>query len=163
MSEQYALDHKQIAELLPHRSPLLLVDRVLKIDLEKMNILARKCVSGLDPVFAGHFPGDPVFPGVYIVEGLAQASGLLCFKNFLEKGVAFERRCLLTTIEEARFRRPIVPGDVMEYDVSIDRHRGTFAWFNGVVRVEGEVVAEAKFSALLPLSLSLSRSKTRES
>jgi 3-hydroxyacyl-[acyl-carrier-protein] dehydratase len=154
-SADFKMDHKQVAHMLPHRPPLLLVDRVMSMDFQSMRILAIKCVSGLDPVFEGHFPGDPVVPGVYIVEGMAQASALLCFRYFEHIETAFDKKCLLTGIEEARFRRPVVPGDVMEYDVTLNRCRGTFAWFTGQVRVDGEIVAEAKFSALLPTPLQL--------
>jgi 3-hydroxyacyl-[acyl-carrier-protein] dehydratase len=151
-----ALTYDGIIDLLPHRPPLLLVDRVLTFDVEDvaaMAIEATKCVSSLDPVFAGHFPGNPVFPGVYIVEGLAQASALMCFTYFRRKGMAFEAKCLLTSIDEARFRKPVVPGDVLHYHVKYERSRGHFAWFHGVAKVDGEVVAEAKFSALLPTAL----------
>jgi 3-hydroxyacyl-[acyl-carrier-protein] dehydratase len=151
----FAMDHKQIAATLPHRSPLLLVDRVMSMDFDDMRIHARKCVSGLDPVFEGHFPGDPVMPGVYIVEGMAQASALLCFRYFEHTQTPYTRVCLLTGIEESRFRKPVVPGDVMEYDVRLERSRGTFAWFHGQVKVDGEVVAESKFSALLSIPVKI--------
>lgn len=147
------LDWHAITGLLPHRPPLLLVDRVLELDTAGLSIEATKCVSSLDPVFEGHFPGNPVFPGVYIVEGLAQTSALLCFVYFREKGIAFEPRCLLTSVDEARFRKPIVPGDLLHYHVKFERARGTFAWFSGQAKVGGEVVAEAKFSALLPATM----------
>jgi len=147
------LNYQQIVALLPHRAPLLLVDRVIAIDFEAMTIEATKCVSSLDPVFEGHFPGNPMVPGVYMVEGLAQASALLCFEYFTAHGVEFTPRCLLTGIDEARFRKPVVPGDVLHYHVKYERSRGMFAWFVGQATVDGEVCAEAKFSALLPTML----------
>ena len=155
LATDFRMDHKQIAATLPHRSPLLLVDRVSSIDFSAMRILARKCVSGLDPVFAGHFPTEPMVPGVYLVEGLAQTSALLCFRYFETTGVDFVRECRLTGIDESRFRHPVVPGDVMEYDVTLERFRGTFAWFHGIVRVDNEIVAESRFSALLPKPLKI--------
>ena len=151
----FAMDFKQILATLPHRPPLLLVDRVISMEFEAMKIIGRKCVSGLDPVFEGHFPGDPVMPGVYIVEGLAQTSALLCFRYFDNLNVEYSRTCLLTGIDESRFRKPIVPGDIMEYDVTLERSRGTFAWFHGLVRVDGEIVAESRFSALLSKPLQI--------
>ena len=147
------LRYKEIIGLLPHRAPLLLVDKVLSLDTSAMVIEAIKCVSTLDPVFEGHFPGDPVFPGVYVVEGLAQTSALLCFSYYREAGIEFEQRTMLTSIDEARFRKPIVPGDVLHYHVKYERSRGLFAWFTGQARVKGELVGEAKFSALLPTRL----------
>lgn len=143
------LNYTEICELLPHRPPLILVDRVLDIDYEALSIHAIKCVSPLDPYFAGHFPNMPMFPGVYIIEGLAQSSAVMCFQNFVRLGVAWERKCMLTTVEEAKFRKPVVPGDVIHYHTKFERSRGTFVWFSGVAKIDGEVVAEAKFSALL--------------
>ena len=99
--------------------------------------------------------GDPVMPGVYIVEGMAQASAVLCFRYFDSLKVEYSRVCLLTGIDESRFRKPIVPGDVMEYDVTLERSRGTFAWFHGLVRVDGEIVSESRFSALLSKPLQI--------
>jgi 3-hydroxyacyl-[acyl-carrier-protein] dehydratase len=147
------LDWAGIADLLPHRAPLLLVDRVLELNLEDLHIEATKCVSSLDPVFEGHFPGNPVVPGVYMIEGLAQTSALLCFVYFRNQAIPFEPRCLLTSVDEARFRKTISPGDVMHYHVKFERSRGSFAWFSGQVKVDGELVAEAKFSALLPANI----------
>lgn len=147
------LNYEQICGLLPHRPPLILVDRVLDIDFDALTIHATKCVSPLDPVFAGHFPDNPVFPGVYIVEGLAQSSAVMSFQYFVHTGTPFERKCMLTTVEEAKFRKPVVPGDVLHYHTKYDRSRGQFVWFSGIAKVDGEVVAEAKFSALLATPL----------
>jgi 3-hydroxyacyl-[acyl-carrier-protein] dehydratase len=147
------LNYSQIVDLIPHRAPALLVDRVLTHDTEAMTIEAIKCISALDPIFQGHFPGDPVFPGVYVVEGLAQTSALLCFSYYRKAGIEFEQRTMLTSIDEARFRKPIVPGDVLHYHVKYERSRGHFAWFTGQAKVRGDVVGEAKFSALLPCPL----------
>lgn len=146
--KKHVLTFEQIRELLPHRPPLLLVDRVLEISHGE-SIHALKCVSGLDPYFAGHFPNMPVVPGVYLVEGLAQTTALLCFMTFEHRGEPYEKKCMLTSIEEAKFRRPVVPGDVLHYYAKYERNRGPFYWFSGQVKVDDEVVAEARISAVL--------------
>ncbi len=146
------LDHKGIEELLPHRYPLILVDRVLEVDGIK-SIHALKAIGGTEPVFQGHFPGESVWPGVYIIEGLAQASAVLVFHHLKNKGRLDSNRCLLTGVEDARFRRPVVPGDVLHYYVTLERVRNRFAWYSGIAKVDSEVVAEAKFSAMLGVSI----------
>lgn len=144
---EIVMDYHEICRLIPHRSPFLLVDRVLELEPEK-SVHAVKCVSSLEPFFEGHFPENPVFPGVLQVEGMAQAGALLLFRTFELQGIAIEKRCVLTSVDEARFRRIIVPGDVIHYHVKFERKRGTFVWFHGEVRVDGDIAAEAKFSAM---------------
>jgi len=144
------MDYQQIIDILPHRPPLLLVDRVIELQTgPKGHIHATKCISGLDPYFAGHFPGNPLLPGVYIIEGLAQASAILCFKSLYSTFTEVERKCVLTGIDEAKFRRPVVPGDVLHYYAQIERSRGSFCWMTCSAKVDGEVVAEAKLSAMV--------------
>lgn len=148
MSERITMDYNDIIGVLPHRPPLLLVDRVLDLRLGE-TIQAIKCISGLDPYFAGHFPNQPMFPGVYIVEGLAQASAILCFKTFAAKGQGVTNQCVLTGVEGARFRKPVVPGDVLHYFCKLEKSRGNFVWITGEARVNDEVVAEAKITAMI--------------
>lgn len=152
-SVQTVLNYEQICELLPHRPPLILVDRVLELVPGEF-IHAIKCISALDPYFAGHFPGMPVLPGVYIIEGLAQSSAIMCFREWQLAGVQFEHKCLLTSVDEARFRRPVVPGDVLHYHTKFEKSRGHFGWFSGIAKVGDDIVAEAKFSAQLSSPLS---------
>ena len=142
----HTMDYAEIVRLLPHRPPILLVDRVLDYTISE-SILAMKSISISEPVFAGHFPGQPIYPGVYIIEGLAQASALLTFKSYEETGVKFLNETLLTGIEDVRFRKKVVPGDALIYKVKIKRQKGAWAWFSGQAEVNGEVVAEASFSA----------------
>ncbi len=133
-----------IQNWLPHRYPMLLVDRVLDYRPNEY-IRAIKMVSGLDPYLQGHFPGNPVMPGVLIVEAMAQASGILGRLTFPDR----KNSCLLTEIGETRFRRQVVPGDVLELYVVVDKQRKDFFWFNGVAKVSGELAASCVFTAKL--------------
>ncbi|MEN9529515.1 MAG: hypothetical protein RI932_1388 [Pseudomonadota bacterium] len=142
-------DYQRVCELLPHRPPLLLVDKVISIDFDALEVHAVKCVTAGEPYLAGHFPGQPIVPGVYLVEGLAQTAAAMCFANFEREKQQVEKKCMLTGVDEVKFRRPVVPGDVIHYHAKYDRHRGPFVWFSGTAKVDGEVVAEAKFSAVL--------------
>jgi beta-hydroxyacyl-ACP dehydratase FabZ len=137
-------DIQWIREILPHRYPLLLVDRVLELDVGK-RIVAIKNVTANEPVFLGHFPGQPVFPGVLLVEAMAQAGGMLLLNNHSEA----ERREMLTyftTIERAKFRRPVVPGDQVRFEAEVVRLRTTTAKLAVKAYVDGKVVAEATVS-----------------
>lgn len=142
-------DYQKVCELLPHRPPLLLVDKVMSIDFDTLVVHAVKCVTAVEPYLAGHFPGQPIVPGVYLIEGLAQTAAAMCFANFERDGQAVEKKCMLTGVTDVKFRRPVVPGDVIHYEAKYERHRGPFVWFTGVAKVDGEVVAEAHFSAVL--------------
>lgn len=133
-----------VSELLPHRYPFLLVDRIIAYrPLESIH--AVKMVSGLDPYLQGHFPGHPVMPGVLILEALAQACGILGRLTFPERS----HSCLLTELEETRFRRQVVPGDKLELHVNFLKRRKDFFWFSGVAKVDEEVAASALFTAKL--------------
>lgn len=142
------LDYGEILQLLPHRPPFILVDRV-ELLVPDTSIHAIKCVSGLDPHFQGHFPDMAILPGVLIIEGLAQASGILAMKSRRLRGEAVEAKCMLTGVENARFRKPVLPGDVLHYHARLTRARGNFAWFDGHAEVDGAQVAEVSFSALI--------------
>ena len=136
----HTLQIEEILELLPHRFPFLLVDRVL--DFEEGRFLrAVKNVSVNEPFFQGHFPGKPIFPGVLILEAMAQATGILAFKSVgkLEPGELY----YFAGIDEARFKRPVVPGDQMIMEVTFEKTRRGLTRFKGVALVDGKVVCEA--------------------
>ncbi len=133
-----------IQEWLPHRYPFLLVDRVLEFRPGEY-IHALKMVSGLDPYLQGHFPGNPVMPGVLFVEAIAQAYGILGRLTFPDR----KNSCLLTAIGETRFRRQVVPGDVLELHITVEKQRKDFFWFNGTAKVSGELAASCVFTAKL--------------
>ena len=130
----------EIQKLLPHRYPFLLVDRVVALDPHK-SIVALKNVSINEPFFQGHFQGHPVMPGVLVIEALAQAGGLL---TQLSRGtVADNKLFYLVKIDNARFSRMVVPGDVLELHVQIKRIIRTMTFYTCVARVGGEEVASA--------------------
>ncbi len=141
------IDQQKILALLPHRYPFLLVDRVLEIELGQ-RILAAKNVSFNEPFFQGHFPGRPVMPGVLIIEAMAQAAALLAFESDQAQGEA-PRVVYLAGIDEARFKRPVVPGDVLQLEVRIERIVRHIGKFVCAARVEGQLAAEAKLLAAL--------------
>jgi 3-hydroxyacyl-[acyl-carrier-protein] dehydratase len=134
-----------IMSVLPHRYPILLVDRVLEIEPKK-RIVAIKNVTVNEQVFLGHFPGRPVFPGVLLIEGMAQAGGLLLLHDLPDRE---DKLLYFAGIEEAKFRRPVVPGDQVRYEVEVLRLRSTFGKVAGKVLVDGEVAAEAILSTAM--------------
>lgn len=134
------IEANEIMTLLPHRYPFLLVDRV--VDYQEGEWLkAIKNVSVNEPCFTGHFPEQPIFPGVLILEALAQSMGILAFKTLELSG---NELFYFAGIDEARFKRPVVPGDQMELYVEVIRERRGITAFTGVASVNGEVVCEAK-------------------
>lgn len=138
------LNINQIRKILPHRYPFLLVDRVEEIDFGK-TIHAIKNVSVNEPFFPGHFPEYPVFPGVLIMESLAQAAAILTFASASEedtKGAA-DDLYLFAGIDNARFKRPVMPGDRMELFVEMTASKRGIYKYKAVAKVDGQVVAEA--------------------
>ncbi|KAB2825561.1 3-hydroxyacyl-ACP dehydratase FabZ [Aliivibrio sp. S4TY2] len=139
--ENKTLNITEIQELLPHRYPFLLVDRVTDFEEEKY-LHAIKNVSVNEPQFTGHFPQMPIFPGVLILEAMAQATGLLAFKSF---GAPAENELYyFASIDKAKFRKPVVPGDQLVLEVEFIKDRRGIALFNGVAKVDGDVVCSAE-------------------
>ncbi len=140
-------DIQWIMSILPHRYPMLLVDRVLAIEPQK-RIVAIKNVTINEEVFLGHFPGHPVVPGVLLVEGMAQAGGILLL---YDKPEAERREKLLyfTAIDRARFRRPVVPGDQIRYEIDVMRLRPTVAKLKARAMVGEQLAAEATLSSTM--------------
>ena len=132
-------DVRWIQSVLPHRYPMLLVDRVLELEPTR-RLVAIKTVSIDEAFFAGHFPGQPVMPGVLVVEGLAQAGGILLLHDIPDRD---SKLLYFMAIEKARFRRPVVPGDQLRYEVEVLRMRATTCKLKGFAIVDGEVAAEA--------------------
>jgi len=138
------VDLQQLMKLLPHRYPFLMVDRIVDIDGTN-SAVGIKNVTYNEPQFAGHFPGKPIMPGVLILEGMAQTAGAVSIRSF---NVANAPLVYLMTIEEARFRRPVVPGDVLEYHIKKLRSRGVVWKFACEAIVAGTRVAEAVITAM---------------
>ena len=139
-------DIQKIMELLPHRYPFLLVDRIINIDSD-VSCIGIKNVTFNEPQFAGHFPSQPVMPGVMLIEGMAQTAGAICVLAKL--GSARPKLVYFMTINNAKFRRPVMPGDVVEYHMKKIKQRGNMWWYRGEAKVDGKVACEAEVSAML--------------
>ena len=138
------LDIKDIMERLPHRQPMLLVDRVLEMDPGK-SIVAIKNVTYNEPFFQGHFAHHPVMPGVLIIEALAQAAALFSFADAGAPNLASTKIAYyLVGVDGARFRRPVVPGDQLRMEVSADKLRRSICKYTAVAKVDDQIAAEAK-------------------
>jgi 3-hydroxyacyl-[acyl-carrier-protein] dehydratase len=135
------MDIQEVLAHLPQRYPFLMIDRVQEIELGK-RIVALKNVSANEPHFQGHFPGRPIMPGVLILEAMAQAAGLLVFRTQGTKPDA-DSVYYYVGIDNARFKKPVMPGDVLEIEVSMDRFMRGIGKFTCVARVAGETAAEA--------------------
>ena len=133
------MDINEIREILPHRYPFLLVDRIVEMEPER--IVGIKQVTVNEPHFTGHFPNFPVMPGVLIVEAMAQCAGVLVLKQIEDR---HNKLVLLVAIENARFRRPVVPGDTLRMEMKIIKRKASVAKMAGVATVDGVVVAEAE-------------------
>lgn len=144
------LDIMEIQKILPHRYPFLLIDRVLEIE-PKVKVLAYKNVSISEQVFQGHFPGHPIYPGVMIIEGMAQAGGILAFSSgALDDGEeAGDKVVYFMSIDGAKFRAPVKPGDKLDFEVSVIKNKGRIWVLQGKAFVDGKLVAEAKLTAMI--------------
>jgi 3-hydroxyacyl-[acyl-carrier-protein] dehydratase len=136
------IDINEITEVLPHRYPFLLIDRVIEIT-EGESIKAIKNVTMNEPFFPGHFPGHPVMPGVLIVEAMAQAGCFLALKSIGETDTIF----YFMGIDKARFRRQVIPGDTLEFTLTVTKKRSSVWVFKGEAHVAGELVASAELMA----------------
>jgi 3-hydroxyacyl-[acyl-carrier-protein] dehydratase len=138
------MDIKEIQKFLPHRYPFLLVDRILEIDPGK-KATGIKNLTCNEEFFQGHFPGNPIMPGVLMIEAMAQVAGLLAFRS----GATVGKSVYFMSIERAKFRKPVVPGDQLKLEVTILQQRGNVWKFSGNASVEDKVAAEAEFTAMV--------------
>lgn len=142
--EPAVMNTKDIERILPHRYPFLLVDRILNIDLEASEILGVKNVTANEPFFQGHFPGAPIMPGVLLLEALAQTGGILVHQKGYDKRIA-----VLLNIANAKFRRPVVPGDVVHLHVKGLHISNTGGKIRGRALIQDQLAAEAELSFAL--------------
>ncbi len=133
-----------IQDILPHRYPLLLVDRI--VELEETRVVGIKNVTATEPHFQGHFPDFPVMPGVLIVECMAQTAGVLVLSQIPDRK---NKVVLLTTIEDAKFRKPVVPGDQLRVEMTVISKRASVAKMRGEARVNNDLVAECTVMCVL--------------
>jgi len=143
-------DVVEIQKILPHRYPFLLLDRVTKLE-KGVSIEAYKNVSISEPIFQGHFPDHPIYPGVMIIEGMAQAGGVLAFKSSSEEEqVAAENKVVyFMSIDKAKFRSPVTPGDQLFYKLTVMKHRGAIWQLDAKAYVDGQLVAQAELKAMI--------------
>jgi len=139
------MDNVEIQSILPHRYPFLLVDCIRELDPDR-RIVGIKNVTINEPFFQGHFPGRPVMPGVLILEALAQVGGVLAFKSL---GSVGRPVVYLTGIDAAKFRKPVVPGDILRLEVDVLKKRAPFWKMQGKAFVDAELVCEAEVTAMV--------------
>ncbi|WP_436641773.1 3-hydroxyacyl-ACP dehydratase FabZ [Microbaculum sp. FT89] len=140
-----SLDILRLLELLPHRYPFLMVDRIVDIDGDE-SCVGIKNVTINEPHFTGHFPDRPVMPGILLVEGMAQTAGAVCIMRY---AAGQPKLVYFMTIDKCKFRKPVVPGDVVHYHVRKIRNRRTIWKYAAEARVDGALVAEAEISAMI--------------
>lgn len=138
------LTTKEIMEIIPHRQPFLLVDTIEELELGKRAV-GKKCVTYNEPYFAGHFPQEPIMPGVLIIEALAQVGAVISLSMPENKG----KLAIFGGIDKARFRRKVVPGDVLTLEVELIRQKGPIAIAKAVASVDGKVAASAELTVAI--------------
>lgn len=138
-------DIRVILAAIPHRYPFLMIDRIIAMRGDEFAI-GIKNVTFNEPQFQGHFPGNPVFPGVLMIEGMAQTAGALCV---ISRALGTPKSVYFLTIDKAKFRKPVGPGDVIEYHMTKKAQRKKMWWYRGEAKVAGEIVAEAEVGAMI--------------
>ena len=140
-----SIDIDRILQLLPHRYPFLMIDRIIEVDGDQ-SAIGIKNISVNEPIFQGHFPGNPVFPGVLIIEGMAQTAGAIAIAADQTKG---RHSVYMVTVDKCKFRKPARPGDVIEYHIRKIRRRSAMGWYEARAMVGTTLIAEAEVGAMV--------------
>ena len=141
------IDINEILNILPHRYPFLLIDRVTDLKVGE-SLTAYKNVTYGEQIFQGHFPGHPIYPGVMIIEGMAQAGGVLAFKSMPDDDLS-GKVVYFMSIDKAKFRKPVRPGDKLEYKISVIKHKGRIWVLKGEAYIDGVLATEAELQAMI--------------
>lgn len=137
------MDIMGIQNMIPHRYPFLMVDRIVEME-PNVRAVGIKNVTVNEPFFQGHFPGNPIMPGVLIVEAMAQLAGVLAFSSGMQGSSVY-----FMSIEKAKFRKPVVPGDQIKLEIKVLQQRGNVWRFSGIALVDEKVVSESEFTAMV--------------
>ncbi|WDR03220.1 3-hydroxyacyl-ACP dehydratase FabZ [Devosia algicola] len=145
-SELTAMSIAEILEALPHRYPMLMIDRIIKIDGDETAI-GIKNVTFNEPIFQGHFPNNPIFPGVLIIEGMAQTAGAIVIHH--DSNAGRKNIVLMLGVDKAKFRKPAVPGDRIEFHIAKIQRRRNVGRYEAKAMVDGNIIAEAEITAMI--------------
>jgi len=141
------LDINEVMGFLPHRYPFLMIDRILEFEADK-RVVGMKNVTINEPFFQGHFPGHPIMPGVLLLEAMAQTGGVMALKS-LPEGEVKKKVLYFMSIDKAKFRKPVLPGDQVRFELVLIKSRGNIKSFKAEAKVDGAVVAEAEMMAMI--------------
>jgi beta-hydroxyacyl-ACP dehydratase FabZ len=141
------LSINEVMDFLPHRYPFLMIDRILEFEADK-RVVGLKNVTINEPFFQGHFPGHPIMPGVLLLEAMAQTGGVLALKSLSAEEIK-KKVLYFMSIDKAKFRKPVLPGDQVRFELDLIKHRGNIKSFQAVAKVDGAVVAEAEMMAMI--------------
>jgi 3-hydroxyacyl-[acyl-carrier-protein] dehydratase len=144
-TELSSFDIDRILQLLPHRYPFLMIDKIIEVNSDD-SAIGVKNISFNEPIFQGHFPGNPVFPGVLIIEGMAQTAGAIAIAADQTKG---RHVVYMVTVDKCKFRKPARPGDVIEYHIRKIRRRSAMGWYEARAMVGSTLIAEAEVGAMV--------------
>ncbi|GEP00976.1 3-hydroxyacyl-[acyl-carrier-protein] dehydratase FabZ [Methylobacterium haplocladii] len=147
-TELASADIQKVMQYLPHRYPFLMIDKIIEIDGDDSGI-GIKNVTVNEPQFTGHFPGQPIFPGVLLIEAMAQTAGAICCRHIAETDDVKSKQVFFMTIDKCKFRKPVVPGDQVRFHMKKITRKRTMWWFRGEARVDGFLVAQAEIGAML--------------
>ena len=140
-------DIHEILKFLPHRFPFVMIDRIIEMRGDE-SAIGIKNVTANEPQFLGHFPNNPVMPGVLMIEGMAQTAGVLCLRQ-MDEATRKNKRFYFLTIDKAKFRKPAVPGDVVKYHVNKINHKRNMWWYRAEAKVDDVIIAEAEVGAAI--------------